>query len=94
VVVVMRGFEIHEEGRVAVETKGCGGKERSLQAMTFALAQGACGRPRRVGVLVGQGVQKALDFYWGVEGAEGAQSFRLQAEGREAVGLVWAGSGF
>jgi len=73
VVVVVNGFEVHEQGWVAVDAQGDGGKQRSLQAVALALAQGTGGRPCRVGILIGQRVQEALDFYGRVEGAQGAE---------------------
>ena len=61
VVVVVDGFEIHEQGRMAVDAEGGGGEQGSFQAVTLAFAQGARGRPGGVGVLVGERVEKTLD---------------------------------
>ena len=72
-VVVVYGFEVHQQGWVAVEAEGGSGEEGSFEAVTLALAQGSLGGPGGVGVLVGEGVEEPLDFYWGVEGAEGAE---------------------
>jgi hypothetical protein len=90
VVVVAHGFEIHEQRRVAVEAQGGGGEQRSLHAMSLALAQGALRRPGGVGILVGQGVEEALDFGWGLERAQCTQG--MQILGREAEGLVSVGA--
>jgi len=43
VVVVANGFQVHEERRVTVEAQGGCGQQRTLQAVTLALTQGARG---------------------------------------------------
>ena len=50
VVVVVDGFEVHEQRRVAVEAEGGGGEERALEAVAFALAEGAARGAGGVGV--------------------------------------------
>ncbi len=82
-VVVVHGFEIHEQRRVAVETQGGSGDERALHAVAFAFAQHAMRRHGRVCVLVLQSVNELLDLRWSLEGAEGAH-----VGGREAKGFA------
>ena len=76
VVIVAHSFEIHQQRRVAVHAQGGGGQQGSFEAVSLALAQGALRRPGGVGVLVGEGVEEALDFYGRVERAEGAEVLR------------------
>jgi hypothetical protein len=61
VIVVTHALQIHEQRRVAVETQSGSGQQRSLQAVSFALAQYALRRPRRVRVLILQRVNELLD---------------------------------
>ena len=79
-IVVVHGFEVHDQRRVAVETQGGGGKERSLQAVPLALSQDALRRPRRISVLVLQRVNELLDSHRSLERAQFAHILRQQAE--------------
>ena len=62
VVVVVHGFEIHQQRRIAVDAQGGRGHQRALKAMPLALAQHARGRPGRVRVLVLERVNELLDL--------------------------------
>jgi hypothetical protein len=81
VVVVADAFEVHDERRVSVEAESGGGEERSFEAVTFALAEGSVGGPGCVGILVGECVEEALNFYGRIEGAQGASVFVGEAKG-------------
>ena len=79
-VVVVDGFEIHEQRGAALDAEGGGGEHCSLHAVALALAEDAGGRPCGVSVLVFEVVKEALDAGGGIEGAEGAEIAGRKAE--------------
>lgn len=79
VIVVVHGFEIHEQGRMAVNAQGGCGKKSSFEAVPFALAQHALRRPGGVGILIGERVYEALDFCRRVERPQCTEILRGQA---------------
>ncbi len=76
VIVIVHGFQIHQQRGVAVDTQGGSGQQRSLQAVSLALTQRALGRPGRVRVLVRQIVDKLLDLRRRLQRAQRAQTLR------------------
>lgn len=82
VVVVVDGFEIHEQRGAALDAEGGGGEHCALHAVALALAEDTGGRPGSVSVLVLEFVEEALDAGGGVEGAEGAEIAGREAEVR------------
>ncbi len=79
-VVVVHGFQIHQQRGMAVDTQGGSGQQRSLQAVSLALTECALRRPRRVCILVRQRINEFLDLRRRLERAQGAQILRRQAE--------------
>ena len=84
-VIVVDGFEIHEQRRMAVDAQGGGGEQRAFKAVALALAQDALRRPGCVGVLIVKGVNELLDLRRSLEGAQDTEALRREAKGRVAV---------
>ena len=69
-VVVVDGFEVHEERRIAVHTESCRSDEGAFEAVSFALAESTLRGPGGVGVLVWDVVDELLDLCRSVESAK------------------------
>ncbi len=70
VVSVVFGFEVEDQGRVAVGSEGGGGQGGSLEAVRGVFLQDAARGPGGVGEVVGHVVEEALDAVWGFQAAE------------------------
>jgi len=85
VIVIAHRLQVHQQRRVAVEAKRGRGQQRSLQAVSLALAQNPLRRPRRIPVLVRQCIKKLLNAHRCLQRAQLAQILRGQAEGLAPV---------
>ena len=98
VVVVAHGFEIEEQGRMALDSESGRGQERAFKAVADPVAQDAAGRADgfAVGFLVvgDVDIEEALDFVGSLEGLEDAQFTGIEAVGGNGHQLAFRGLRF